>query len=127
MSRSRERMLKTFIISDDGDGTQKAVEVKVRYEEGGNSIITHEPQSRGLYLSVSPVTYTTSSRGYVSCCYVGFSGVKMCVQQMKRFSQKQLDSYVPDEADLQRMLDRITQANGYRELSASDVTQPVTT
>lgn len=68
---------------------------------------TSRSEARGLYLSVQPVTLSDRCVSITA-----FSGVKQHVKEMKAFSQKALDTFVPDSAELKRLLDHVLAKQG---------------
>ena len=62
------------------------LDVEVYYDLGGPNYFTGGNSPRGYYLSVSPVTRNGAWKSYL-----GFSGVKQCIQPANRFSQKVLE------------------------------------
>lgn len=63
------------------------LKIELYYDLGGMNYFTARAESRGYYLSVTPVERCVS-RGYTSECYTAFSGIKQLVKGVKRKSQK---------------------------------------
>jgi hypothetical protein len=60
------------------------------YSLGGINYFSGENNRRGIYLSVTPVTLSDNG-GFTSESSVMFSGLKMLLKELKRFSKKELD------------------------------------
>jgi hypothetical protein len=82
------------------------IEVELSYNIGGMNYFTSKAESRGLYLHVSPVQRKENSR-----VYTGFTGVKTCVKELKRFSQKQLDTFEVDKEFMWKMIEHVVLSN----------------
>lgn len=63
------------------------LKIELYYSLGGMNYFTSRAESRGYYLSVTPVERCVSS-GYTSECYTAFTGLKQLVKGVKRKSQK---------------------------------------
>lgn len=63
------------------------LKIELYYSLGGMNYSTYRVESRGYYLSVTPVERRVSS-GYTSECYTAFTGIKQLVKGVKRKSQK---------------------------------------
>lgn len=63
------------------------LKIELYYSLGGMNYFTARAESRGYYLSVTPVERCVS-RGYTSERYTAFSGIKQLVKVVKRKSQK---------------------------------------
>ena len=112
----QERLLKELPILNHKANILK---VKLYYSKGGMNYFTGSNERRGLYLSVSPVTRSQHDWGGRSESYTAFSGVKKCVKEMARFNQKQLDTFVVDEADMKQLIDYVVRTNNL-ELAAEE-------
>ena len=93
------RLLKSLPTSQ-GDCTH--IDVEVFYTKGGMNYFTSKNERRGLYLSVQPV-----KRGDRMISFTAFSGVKQFVKEMKMFSQKALNEYVPDPELEKSLIDHV--------------------
>jgi hypothetical protein len=82
------------------------LEVSLYYSKGGMNYYTGANERRGLYLSVTPVERTPTSKGFVA-----FSGVKQHVKEMARFNQKQFDTFEVDTEVMNRMIDHVILKN----------------
>lgn len=92
-------------------GNVTHIKVELYYAKGGWNYFTGNQERRGLYLSVSPVTRTVHEGGGVSESYVGFSGIKQFVLEMKRMNQKTLDNFVIDEKMKKQLIDHVCRKN----------------
>lgn len=63
------------------------LKIELYYSLGGMNYFTSRAESRGYYLSVTPVERCVSS-GYTSERYTAFTGLKQLVKGVKRKSQK---------------------------------------
>jgi len=99
----QKRIIKDMSILNNKANTLR---VELYYAKGGMNYFTGDNERRGLYLSVSPLEIKPQSIGYV-----GFTGVKKCVKEMARFNQKQLDTFVVDEADMNFLIDHVIEKN----------------
>lgn len=81
------------------------------YEKGGWNLFTGVNEVRGLYLSVTPVEIVEYEGGGRSVGFTAFSGTKKLVKELKRFSQKQLDSFVVDDADVKQLTKHVIEKN----------------
>lgn len=82
------------------------LEVTLYYTKGGMNYFTGNNEKRGLYLSVTPIEKGEFSRGFSA-----FSGVKKHVKEMTRFNQKVLVDFVPNEADVEQLINHVIQKN----------------
>lgn len=63
------------------------IKIEVRYEKGGLNYFTYKEEPRGIYVVVTPVE-VTGRGGYQIESFTAFSGVKTCVKELKRKSEK---------------------------------------
>jgi hypothetical protein len=89
-----------------GNTKANVLRVEVNYQLGGWNYFTGVKENRGLYLSVSPLEVGDGFTGYV-----GFSGVKKHVKEMKRFSKKTLDTFIPDDGVVKSLIDHVVSKN----------------
>lgn len=77
--------MKKYIKVNNIGNKIKATHLKVElyYDLGGMNYFTGNGESRGYYLSISPV-----ERGEIFESYTGFTGIKKCIKQVKRKSNK---------------------------------------
>lgn len=123
-TRTTRNNIHDFVLSTSEDGnTKNVVRVEVGYNEGGMNYFNYKEEKRGLYLSVSPLEIEKSG-GCICTKYTGFSGVKVLIKEMKRFSQKQLNECMPEQEIVQRLLDSVCTQQGITTLDASVIYQP---
>jgi len=101
---------KEYIEVASGNATH--LKVELYYTKGGMNYFTSTNESRGIYLSVSPVNRTTHEGGLVSESFVAFSGIKKHLKDMARFSQKAFDNFVVSEEDKKHLIDYVCSKNG---------------
>ncbi|MBY7902375.1 hypothetical protein KW459_15815 [Vibrio fluvialis] len=118
-SRNDRKTIHDFILSESEDGTQSnIVRVEVFFNNGGMNYFTYKEESKGLYVSVTPLEITKRG-GSICTSYTGFSGIKSLVKELNRFSQKQVAECTPDVETVQRLLDHVCQKNRIAPLDAS--------
>lgn len=66
------------------------IKVEVRYIKGGLNVFTGEHESRGYYLSVTPVERAVGFHGATIEGFMAFSGIKQCISSVSRRSDKQM-------------------------------------
>lgn len=104
-----ERIIKDYKVVK---GAANTLRVKVMYDIGGHNYFSGKNERRGLYLSVSPLTISKSSCGnFNTTSYTGFTGSKVFVKEMARFSKKTLETFEPDAEQLQRLIEYVKQDN----------------
>jgi hypothetical protein len=101
---SRSRVIKELKVKT-GDATHLIV--KLNYDEGGMNYFQGCSMQRGLYLSVVPIT-----RAERSTITKAFSGTSTPVLEMKRFNQKVLDNFVPNEITISALIANVKSKNG---------------
>ena len=94
------------------NGNATHLEVSVSYGEGGMNYFTGSSEPRGLRLIVTPVSLSKHDNGLTSKSFTAFSGIKKYVLEMKRFSQKTLDSYQPTKEELTELVEYVKSKNG---------------
>jgi hypothetical protein len=102
---SQKRILAEYPIVG-GNTKANVLRLTLEYRIGGWNYFTGQNMARGLVLSCSPLEVGDGFTGYV-----GFSGTNMHVLDMKRFSQKTLDTFVPDEALVKRLINHVVTEN----------------
>jgi len=100
---SHNRTIKTLEVKK-GDATH--IKVEISYNIGGMNYFQGCNMERGIYLSVTPIT-----KGERSTITKAFSGVTTLLYKMSRFNQKTMDSCVPDEEYVQRLIDSVVSKN----------------
>ncbi|MEA1972389.1 MAG: hypothetical protein U9N34_03720 [Candidatus Cloacimonadota bacterium] len=100
----REKIYKELKIDESDKFTH--IVIKIYYDKGGMNYFSTREERRGLYLSVTPI----KREGHWTS-YRGFSGTKMLVKPMKRYSRKQLDNFEPNQEDIDRILENVLNKN----------------
>ena len=77
-----------YVADSKEDG--EAIRVSLYYDKGGMNYFSGSMVRRGIYLSVSPVAISNSG-GYKTVRTVPTDGVRICLQELKRKSAKQLE------------------------------------
>lgn len=99
-----KRMLRKLPLK----GTKKVLEVELSYSKGGMNYFTGDVRPRGLYLSVTPIE---RSNGFSS--FTAFEGITHCVAELKRYSEKTLFGFEPDETIIKKMIDHVLVKQNY--------------
>ena len=94
------------------NGNATHIKVELNYHIGGMNYFSCRNEVRGLYISVTPVNRTEHNGGLISESYTAFSGTKMLLKEMTRFSQKVLDTFEVNESDLNMLLNDVLKKNG---------------
>lgn len=89
MSRNRSKMIKCIPVKSTVDDDTTHIEITLFYDEGGINYYNYKTNSRGYYLTFTPVTIEEGSKSFMM-----FSGFKKLVQQTARFNQKKFDELV---------------------------------
>lgn len=76
------RKVQRFYNIEETNGNN-VIDVELYYSLGGMNYFTYKQEPRGFYVSITP---EHRSKGMVS--YVGFSGVKKLIKEVKRYSAK---------------------------------------
>lgn len=100
---AQKRLIKSINILNH---ERNVLEVELYYHKGGMNYFTSTNEKRGLYLSATPLTKRENSR-----VYTGFSGTKMLVKEMKRFNQKELDTFEPNIEDINMLVNSVKHKN----------------
>lgn len=113
----QRRKLHTFVVSESkdeqGKTKQNVVEVEIHYSLGGWNNFTGKDEARGFYLSVKPETLEFQEGSpFMSRSYTGFSGIKCCIKELKRFSEKQLFNLTIDKEKFMQLLEQVCKRNG---------------
>jgi hypothetical protein len=97
------------------ESNEKATHLKVEvyYTKGGANYFTGGTESRGIKLSVSPVSRREIEGGVVES-YTAFSGFKKHLKDMARFSQKACDSFVVDANEEKTLIEAVLLQNGLK-------------
>ena len=88
------------------------IKIELRYNLGGTSWATYQPEKRGYYIHVTPVKRETRD-GYGLESFVAFTGYKQLVKEVTRKSAKaeaQAEAAAADIIDI--MVERVCMKNG---------------
>lgn len=75
--------MKRYITAENGQELQ----IDVYYNKGGMNYFTSRVEKRGFYISVCPVQVTKHENGLRSVAYTAFTGVKLLLLEVNRFSK----------------------------------------
>ena len=81
---SLDKRSMTKYVECDG----KTYDIQVSYRLGGANPFTNRTEDRGIWLSISPV-----EKNGVWSTYTAFSGTKVILKNLERFSKKWLDAF----------------------------------
>ena len=70
------------------------LKAEIYYSLGGINYFTYKNESRGYYMSISPVKREVTDSGYTMESYTAFSGLKQCVLPVQRKSQKKMNEAI---------------------------------
>lgn len=101
---NQKRILVEYPVVDNPE--VNVLRLTLEYRIGGHNYFTGSNNPRGLFLSCTPL-HVAQKDGYRSTSYRGFSGTNMHVKDMKRFSQKTLDTFAPTKEDIKRLVDHV--------------------
>lgn len=79
--------MKKYIKIKENDKKITHLKVEIYYSLGGYNVWNGKQESRGYYLSVTPVECSNHS-GYMMESFVAFSGIKELIKPVTRKSQK---------------------------------------
>ena len=85
-------MKKYFKVAENDHGATH-VAVSIYHFDGGYNYFTHKDEPRGIYISVQPCVYTEHEINgvvYTQEQSVAWSGVKCCVEPLKRKNANRL-------------------------------------
>lgn len=119
-------MTKYFDYNTEGNKTQ-SIKVEVKYSKGGFNGFTGGQEQRGIWLYICPVTLEKMKLGemdYVSERYVAFSGNKVCLKELSRRSDKQLNELVSKVEPVAERLAVLFRENKFAELN-TEVSQMI--
>jgi hypothetical protein len=86
--------------------TTKVLEIELYYHTGGMNFFAGQSEERGIYLSVTPAEIAKDSRTITA-----FSGTKLCLKPIKRFSRKEFNTFTYKSEDLQKLIDHVLRKN----------------
>ena len=114
-------MKKYFDYHTEGNKTQ-SIKVEVEYSKGGFNGFTGGQERRGIWLYICPVTLEKMKLGekdYVSEQYIAFSGKKICLRELSRKSDKQLDLIVSKVEPIAEKLATLFRENKFVEMNTA--------
>jgi hypothetical protein len=76
------------------EGSNKELKIEVYYNKGGMNYFNSKNEPRGYWLSMRQVEVERQDRGIVIEKYGMFSGAKIFLKEVKRFSQKTFEDAV---------------------------------
>ena len=85
---TQERVTRYYPIKNR-NGKATHLKAEIYYALGGHNVFTYKNESRGYYISVSPVE-RSDKYGYMMESYTAFTGLKQCVLEVQRKSAKKL-------------------------------------
>ena len=80
--------MKKYLALKENNRNVNFLKVETYYSLGGMNYFYSKNESRGYYLSATPVERGTSSSGLSYESYIGFSGIKKLVKEVSRKSEK---------------------------------------
>ena len=76
------------------EGSNKELKIEVYYDKGGINYFNSKNEPRGYWLSMRQVERDRRENGVVIESYGMFSGAKMFLKEVKRYSQKTYEDAV---------------------------------
>lgn len=80
------------------------IDIELSYQLGGHNPFSYANEKRGIYVSVSPMKREGGFRSFSA-----FSGVKLCIKELKRFSNKAMETAKPDFDTVKSMVTQVCQ------------------
>lgn len=81
---------RTIIVKTLKTNSPKVIEISVSYNIGGMNYFSGKSESRGYYISVTPVEINGHDK-YQTKVYSGWSGYKHLLRTAKKYSEKDLE------------------------------------
>lgn len=98
----------TEYIKVNGNGEANYLRIDFDYSKGGYNYFTYKSEPRGYYIHVSPVC-----KGDHTETYTAFSGVKACLLEVTRKSNKaEAEALALFEQNKEKYIDYILKKNG---------------
>lgn len=88
---ANDRMTRLFKVKNNPNVTH--LKAEVYYSLGGTNMFTYKNESRGYYMSISPVKREDRG-GFIMESYTAFTGLKQLVVPVSRKSQKKMNEAV---------------------------------
>lgn len=102
----------TNYIKVSGNSQVNYLRVDLDYSKGGYNYFTYKNEPRGYYIHVSPV-YRENRDGFVMESYTAFSGIKNCLLEVARKSNKaEAEAFNLFEQNKERYIDYILEKHG---------------
>lgn len=89
--KSETGMTRYYKVNNNSKVTH--LKAEIYYSLGGHNVFTYKNETRGYYMSISPVE-RSDKYGYTMESYTAFTGLKMCVLPVQRKSQKKMDEAI---------------------------------
>ena len=95
------------------DGT--LLEINVYYSKGGLNYFTGSGEKRGIYVGVTPIVKKDCGNGFISRSFSMFSGIKKCVTELARITDKSfaaaVESLTSDPNKYKELVDHVLTKN----------------
>ena len=89
--KSETGMKRYYKVNNNSHVTH--LKAEIYYSLGGMNYFTYKTESRGYYMSISPVA-RSDRHGCVMESYAAFTGLKQCVLPVQRKSQKKMEEAI---------------------------------
>lgn len=120
--KTRKRTFLELPIQSAAKGRKrKLIKVELFFNAGGMNFSNYKNETKGLYILIKPVTCEDFDN-YSTEMSTAFSGVKYLVKPMGRFSQKQLDGFVPEGEQLIEAIAHVLEKNSLQAIGANETT-----
>ena len=90
------------------------IKVETYYSKGGMNYFSSTNETRGIYISVSPVTRTCHEGKYWTESFKGWSGNKKHMFAMERYNKKKCDTFEMDAEYEQMLIDYVLNKNNLK-------------
>lgn len=101
--------MKTYLNTTEEN---KKVKITVTYDKGGINMFTHKQTQRGYYLAAQPIEIKQYENGINIESFTAFSGVRKCILEVKRQSDKGYNEALKMyENSINELLEYITTKN----------------
>jgi len=77
--------MKTYLNTTEEN---KKVKITLTYDKGGINMFTQKEKKRGYYLAAQPIEIKQYENGINIESFIAFSGVRKCILEVKRKSDK---------------------------------------
>lgn len=86
-----DKTVRYYKVNNNPNATH--LKAEIYYSLGGMNYFTYKNERRGYYMSISPVVRERIDYGTMES-YTAFSGLKQCVLEVQRKSQKKMNEAV---------------------------------